>query len=79
MTKYRIVKWVGGGNELYFIKYKDLLFWHTMKWYSIAQRVNNIQRWYEDHTILFNTMEEAEEYVRKGIPHEKTVKTIVVK
>lgn len=79
MTQYRIVKWTGNGKELYYIKYKDLLFWHTVKWYVVDQRVNNIQRWSEDHTILFKTVEEAEEYVRKGIPHEKTVKTIVVK
>ena len=79
MTKYRIVKWTGNGRELYFIKYKFFLFWHTFKWYSPSQRVNHIQRDVTDRTILFQTIDEAEEYIRKSIPHEKTVKTITVK
>ena len=79
MTQYKIIKWTGNNRVLYYIKYKDFLFWHTIKWYYESSRQNHIQRWEGDHTILFNTPEEAEEFVRKHIPHEKTVKTIVVK
>lgn len=79
MTKYRIVKWVGDGRELYFIKFKYFLFWHTWKWYYPSERVNHIRRYLDDRTILFQTPDEAEEYIRKSIRHEETVKTITVR